>query len=544
MKTTTTSSSGSNRIQSFLEDEVQTMTPVQVQVDRPVAAELPASIGEAPPDWSDELLQPAGNKSVASVNRWKRRWSLIASDVFAMTVATIIALVLSDTTRAALLIPANRYGIPESQLVMVVMMVLPILVLVWSSYLMGHYTRLKPLWNEAKDFVRIIGYTIAVIAVVLYFSNTHFSRIWFVAYWPLIFVLVPLCRYLAKMVLISTGNFYVPVVIFGTGVNAQRSASTIESDRMLGLKVVSFLHTGSTNEAVPGGDAWSKLAHFRDYNRAILDEKYDHPHYLFALDSAEDFEFNRHLINSFIGSCRFITVSPPLFGLPLDGAEVLNVQPCDSVLIRLQNNSSKKHNILMKRSMDIAGSMLAIILISPLFLVLFFMIKADGGPVFYKQVRIGRYGKKFNCWKIRSMVTNADQVLEKYLANHPELKEAWERDHKLKNDPRITSVGQFIRKGSIDELPQLWNVLKGEMSLVGPRPIVAEESSRYGEMLNYYLGSRPGITGLWQISGRNDTTYDERVDLDVWYSRNWSLWLDIVILLRTVPTVMFRSGAY
>ena len=518
--------------------------PVNTKDRRPLADKMPAAADELGTSSSEQLSQPVNAMGVASANRWKRRWSLIASDIVAMTIATVFALILGDSTRAALLISTEHYGIPQSQPVQIVMMALPILLLVWSSYLMGHYTRLKPLWNELKDFLGIIGYTVAVIAIVLFFSDTHFSRIWFVAYWSLIFVLVPICRYLTKSILIQSGNFFVPVVVFGTGINAQRTARTMETDRMLGLKVVRFVETGSTNLNGPGGESRNQLAHIRDFDRAMLDEKYDHPHYVFALDSAEDFEHNRHLINSFIVTCRYVTVSPPLFGLPLDGAEVLNVQPCESVLIRLQNNLSKWHNIQIKRSMDIVGSLLAIVLVSPLFLVLYFLVKSDGGPVFYKQVRVGRYGNKFNCWKIRSMVTDADQVLKEYLALHPELKQAWERDHKLKNDPRITSVGHFIRKGSIDELPQLWNVLKGEMSLVGPRPIVVEESSRYGELLNYYLGSRPGITGLWQISGRNDTTYDERVDLDVWYSRNWSLWLDAVIMLRTVPAILFRSGAY
>ncbi len=537
-------SDGINQVHSFREDELESVKPVQAQTVRLVSNELPASGADELGDVFEASFQTARSMAVASANRWKRRWSLIASDVFAMVMATFLALALGDTTRAALLIPGEHYGIPRSELVTLIMMALPVLLLVWSSNSMGHYTRLKPLWNETKDFLRIIGYTVAVIAIVLFFSNAHFSRIWFVAYWSLIFVLVPLCRYFTKSMLIRTGNFFIPVVIFGTGFNAQRCAKTIESDRMLGLKVASFVNTGSTNGEISGDDSWSRLAHFQDYDRAMLDEKYDHPHYVFALDSAEDFEYNRHLINSFIGSCRNVTVSPPLFGLPLDGAEILNVQACDSVLIRLQNNLFKRHNIVAKRCMDIVGSLLAIILVSPLFLVLFFLVKSDGGPVFYKQVRIGRYGTKFNCWKVRSMVTNADEVLKEYLALHPELNEAWERDHKLKNDPRITSVGKFIRQGSIDELPQLWNVLKGEMSLVGPRPIVIEESSRYGQMLNYYLSSRPGITGLWQTSGRNDTTYDERVDLDVWYSRNWSVWLDIVIMLRTVPAVLFRSGAY
>jgi len=142
------------------------------------------------------------------------------------------------------------------------------------------------------------------------------------------------------------------------------------------------------------------------------------------------------------------------------------------------------------------------------------------------------------------MIANADQVLAEVLAGDPAARAEWERDFKLKNDPRITPVGAFLRKTSLDELPQLWNVLKGEMSLVGPRPIVTAELERYGDQVGYYLEARPGMTGLWQISGRNDIDYADRVNLDAWYVKNWSLWYDIVILLKTVRVVLAKSGAY
>ena len=142
------------------------------------------------------------------------------------------------------------------------------------------------------------------------------------------------------------------------------------------------------------------------------------------------------------------------------------------------------------------------------------------------------------------MVVDADKVLQDYLDKHPELREEWERDHKLKNDPRVTLVGRVLRKTSLDELPQIWNVFKGEMSLVGPRPIVDDEIEKYGDTFNRYKRVLPGITGLWQVSGRNNTTYQERVNYDEYYVQNWSLRFDLYILLRTVRTVLFREGAY
>ncbi|TYZ17441.1 sugar transferase, partial [Klebsiella pneumoniae] len=153
-------------------------------------------------------------------------------------------------------------------------------------------------------------------------------------------------------------------------------------------------------------------------------------------------------------------------------------------------------------------------------------------------------GRKFKCLKFRSMVINSKEVLENLLINDNEAREEWEKTFKLKNDPRITKIGHFLRRTSLDELPQLFNVLKGEMSLVGPRPIITEELQRYNEEVDYYLLSKPGMTGLWQVSGRSDVDYDTRVYLDSWYVKNWSMWNDIAILFKTIAVVLNRDGAY
>lgn len=182
------------------------------------------------------------------------------------------------------------------------------------------------------------------------------------------------------------------------------------------------------------------------------------------------------------------------------------------------------------------------LLLSLLFAVL---IKLDSpGPIIYRQERIGQGGRRFLAWKFRTMVHDAETVLCRYFQHHPELRQEWEHQHKLRCDPRVTRFGKFLRRTSLDELPQLWNVLKDEMSLVGPRPIVEEEMVRYDKYLSEYLAARPGITGLWQVSGRNDIGYKQRVALDVQYVRNWSVWLDIFILARTLSVVVEGRGAY
>ena len=214
------------------------------------------------------------------------------------------------------------------------------------------------------------------------------------------------------------------------------------------------------------------------------------------------------------------------------------------MLLRINNNLAKRSSRFLKRTMDILGSILIVIGLSPVLLTLYFAIKKDGGNAIYGHPRIGRNGKIFKCLKFRSMVVNSKEVLEELLKNSPEARAEWEKDFKLKNDPRITKIGAFIRKTSLDELPQLFNVLKGEMSLVGPRPIVKEELERYEEDVDYYLMAKPGMTGLWQVSGRNDVDYDTRVYFDAWYVKNWSLWNDIAILFKTINVVLNRHGAY
>jgi len=180
----------------------------------------------------------------------------------------------------------------------------------------------------------------------------------------------------------------------------------------------------------------------------------------------------------------------------------------------------------------------------PFILAICVMLRAEGGPIIFRHRRVGRDGKYFNCLKFRSMVPDADRVLRELLERQPELKAEWLRAHKLRNDPRITALGRFLRRTSLDELPQLGNVIRGEMSLVGPRPVVSDELLRYGRCACIYLAARPGVTGLWQVTGRNNTDYRRRVVLDVYYVRRQNLLLDLYILAKTTHVVLGGSGAY
>jgi exopolysaccharide production protein ExoY len=201
--------------------------------------------------------------------------------------------------------------------------------------------------------------------------------------------------------------------------------------------------------------------------------------------------------------------------------------------------------LLIQRAFDLIVAVAAIVALGPLMLVLAGLIWAgDGGPALYAHDRVGKMGQLFRCWKFRSMVVDADRVFATHLATDSEARTEWEASQKLRRDPRITRLGRFLRSSSLDELPQLWNVLVGEMSIVGPRPIVIAEIGRYRSSFAAYCACRPGITGLWQVSGRNDTSYEHRVALDTRYAESRSLLLDMRIVVSTIPAVIARRGSY
>jgi undecaprenyl-phosphate galactose phosphotransferase len=199
---------------------------------------------------------------------------------------------------------------------------------------------------------------------------------------------------------------------------------------------------------------------------------------------------------------------------------------------------------MAKRCFDIVAALAILVVAAPVMLLIALLVKLDGGPVLFRHRRVGAGGAAFGCLKFRTMVVDAERALNNLLARDAAARAEWEAEFKLRRDPRITWLGRFLRKSSLDELPQLFNVLAGQMSLVGPRPIVYQEIARYSTRIADYYMCRPGITGLWQVSGRNDVSYDERVALDSRYAREWSFTKDIVILLQTVRVVFQRSGAY
>jgi undecaprenyl-phosphate galactose phosphotransferase len=241
-----------------------------------------------------------------------------------------------------------------------------------------------------------------------------------------------------------------------------------------------------------------------------------------------------------------VSFVPDLFGIPIFESDIEFFFHNRMIVMSVKNNLKSPFHRFMKRSFDIFASLILMIPLLPLIGILTLLIRFDSrGPVFFSQKRVGFGGKQFKCFKFRSMYMDAESRLKTLLKKDKETLKEWKLTRKLKNDPRITRIGRFLRKTSLDELPQIFNVLKGDMSLVGPRPVPRDElEEQYRDFAEYYLLVRPGITGLWQSSGRSDLGYDKRISLDVWYVTNWNLWLDIIILMKTPRVVFERKGAY
>jgi undecaprenyl-phosphate galactose phosphotransferase len=225
------------------------------------------------------------------------------------------------------------------------------------------------------------------------------------------------------------------------------------------------------------------------------------------------------------------------------GGEAANTSRYGEVSSGIGLSSAER---FLKRVFDIVSVVVMVVLFGPVMVVIALAIAmSSSGQVIFRQTRVGRNGKQFTIYKFRSMVANSGRVLEELLESSPDAKAEWERDFKLKNDPRVTRIGRFVRQTSLDELPQLWNVLRGDMSIVGPRPVLPEELERhYGSARDHYLSVAPGLTGLWQVSGRNDLGYEQRVWLDRCYVETWNLVTDFTIVMRTVSVMFGRRGAY
>ena len=410
----------------------------------------------------------------------------------------------------------------------------------WFWIRLRHYTYRKPFWFELKEILRTLVIFFVIELAIIAFSKLYVSRTLWMLTWFWAVFLVPLVRVSLKNLLLKLNLYQKDTIIIGSGRNAKDVYRALADESYLGFSLCYFVLSDTIPE-----DGMGEIKVIDAKNKDIisllqLDTKT--VQFILALD--DEILLDSWLRYLALNKCRSVSVIPNIRGIPLYGTDMSFLFSHEMLLLRVNNNLAKRSSRILKRTMDIVGSLAIITLLSPVLLYLYFSVKKDGGNAIYGHPRIGRNGKTFKCLKFRSMVMNSKEVLDELLRTDPEARAEWEKDFKLKNDPRITKIGAFIRKTSLDELPQLFNVLKGEMSLVGPRPIVAEELDRYQDDVEYYLMAKPGMTGLWQVSGRNDVDYSTRVYFDSWYVKNWSLWNDIAILFKTVNVVLKRDGAY
>ena len=329
-----------------------------------------------------------------------------------------------------------------------------------------------------------------------------------------------------------------PVVVMGAGKTGEMVIRTLQRHPTLGLKPVAMLDDDPQKHGeLSGVPVVGKLS-----IAPIIAKELKIPYAIVAMPGVAHHQLFP-LIERYGRTFPHLMIIPDLFGMASLWVAAKDLGGVLGLEVRQQLFLPGPR--LLKALLDKALVLFVGLACLPLIVLISLLVVVDSsGTIFYRQTRIGRRGKRFKVWKFRSMVVDADRVLEQYFERYPQLRKDWEKDQKLKDDPRITRVGKFLRQTSLDEMPQLWNVLRGEMSMVGPRPIVQEEVRRYGDKFKLYLQVLPGITGLWQVSGRNNITYDERVNFDTYYVRNWSVWLDIYILIRTVKVVLAGDGAY
>jgi undecaprenyl-phosphate galactose phosphotransferase len=415
---------------------------------------------------------------------------------------------------------------------------------IFFFYYEGLYTRMFSYWDEIRILWRVaffstIGvFTIASVGKI----SDEISRTVVVLMGLIAIALLPLIRMTVKKALRRIGLLQRRVLILGAGETGKLMVKALKREPNYGYKIIGFLD----DDPEKCGKMIEGLKIHRGVDKALQYINRCNIEDIFIAMPGAGKEKHQALINKLQQRVKNILFVPDIFGIAVVGTYLQHFFHEEAFAFEMKNNLLRPFNIILKKCFDMFSSMVLLPLLFFPMMVLFVLIHLDSkGPAIFFQERVGKKGRKFRCFKFRTMYADAEERLAAVLENDPARKHEWMSFWKLKDDPRITRIGKFLRKTSLDELPQILNVLKGEMSLVGPRPVTEDEINEYyKEAADICYSVLPGITGLWQVSGRNNTSYDYRIALDSWYVRNWNLWLDIVILFRTVRIVIKREGAY
>ena len=394
------------------------------------------------------------------------------------------------------------------------------------------------------DEMRRLWLSITIVALITASGMRHhpemfWKKIIFLAVaYVLCIAIAPFVRSKVRRLLAKTSWWGFPTLVCGDDALVFRVCSWLSDNRRLGLRPVGIV----TSPEMADFQSDTPVQTEKWQNARNLAENH-HAYWAVLVESPDDKRHVTTVVDEHLGNMPHVFVVSELTGIPdpWDHHQMEEGLPG----FRIDQHLLLPIPQLIKRGMDLFIATVVSLLLAPLFLFLAVAIKLTSpGPIFFGHERVGFGNTRFRAWKFRTMVQGAEDLIEDYLNDHPELRDEWERDHKLKNDPRVTGLGKFMRKWSIDELPQIWNVFCGEMSVVGPRPIVPNEIETYGTHFESFCTVLPGMTGLWQVCGRNNTTFDVRIQLGMYYIHHWSPWLDLYLIVKTIRTVLFAKGAY
>ena len=404
------------------------------------------------------------------------------------------------------------------------------------------YTVREPFYGLMRRIIHASSYAMGATLAVIYFSYMAeaTSRLFMGLFWVISVILILLIRYISLRIFEKTGLFQIPLLIIGAGRTGELFYRNVLKDSCMNYDVIGVLEDhyvkGELLKNVP------VLGKFSDAVEVI--KKHHIKSVVIAAPGMEQ-EKLAALILAIHPIVKSLSVVPNLVGVPMGNVEIDSFYKEKLMAITIRNNLQSPRAQIIKRIFDLILSFVGTVLISLLLLVIAVLIRLDSpGPIIYDGKRLGKNGKIFKCYKFRTMYTNGRDLLQQYFVQHPDKKEEYEIYHKLDHDPRITRIGRVLRKTSLDELPQFINVILGDMSLVGPRPYLVEEKEDMGETSGLILMTRPGITGFWQVSGRSAISFKDRLMMDCWYVRNWSVWIDFYLLLKTVEIVILRRGSY
>lgn len=416
--------------------------------------------------------------------------------------------------------------------------------LVFIGFLWGMqtYTKMQPILETVRKIFYAMIYAMIACILALYFMQAGLlaSRLYAVLFGIFALFAVYAARYIFLKLLKITDHMTKPVILIGAGKTAELVLRFFDEDLGYRYRVIGILDDHPISEILP--KKYRLLGTIADAETTIRTSGVDT-----VIITAPGMQSDRlgQLISRIQPLVRDVLFVPDLLTLPLGNIGVEPFYTEKVFMLSIRNNLARMRNRFAKRVFDLIATICGGLFILPFVIILCIIVGIDNkGSVIFAHQRVGQHGRLFPCYKFQTMVPDAQQRLEEYLAENSAARQEWEESFKLTNDPRVTKLGAFLRRTSLDELPQLLNVLWGNMSLVGPRPIVRQEIERYGENIREYYMVPPGITGIWQVNGRSDTTYRERVAMDTWYVRNWSIWIDLVYLFKTVKTVFTGKGAY